>query len=215
MIAKVGNPTYNDTSYAPNSPTTIYDTCYDVDGFPYDCNPHIIYQNNVWNSFNIIQYGSNNQSDGNGLLVTMPTTKSILWIRTLGDRWNKLKVYDSSGKQFGNWTGGFRNLAKINPDGGIGDTYYNVHEWMPINVTGHNGTLYVIATSSPTTNDFWLSGIAFTTNPDALTWQSAVNYHWAVNGGPGLAWNSIWNSDNLANINPGTTATLMVPVVGN
>ena len=183
VIAKVGNPTYTESS--------------------------------VWNGYNIIRYGGNNQADGDGLLVTMPTDKDTLWLRFLGERWNMVKVYDDAGNQFGNWAAGHRKNNRITPDGGMDDSHNDKHEWTPINVKGHSGKLYVIS-KTRTSGSFYISGVAFTDNPHGLTWVSAVGLHWAINGGNSLTWNNqSWNNDNLAQINDNTFWTMKIPVVEN
>ena len=65
-------------------------------------------------------------------------------------------------------------------------------------------------------SDSWLSGIAFSKNLWGHAVNSAVAYHWAINGGNGLAWNSHdWNSDILAYFPAGSNHVVMVPVVAN
>ena len=187
IALKVGNPSYNDTTYI-----------------------------NGWNGRPILKYGANNEADGNGMLVTMPTDKDVLWLRFLGgDRWNVVKVYDDLGNQFGKWSAGYRDNNTITPDGALEDSNSVYHQWIPINVKGHSGKLYVI--SKPNTSaEFWCSGIAFTNNPLGLTWLSAVGLHWAINGGNGINWDSSqWHNDNLAEIHANTFDTMKIPVVEN
>lgn len=188
VAVKAGSAAYNDTTYTAS---------------------------NKWNERAIIQFGSNNEADGNGMLVTMPTDKNVLWIRFLGDRWNVVKVNDDKGKQFGLWSAGYRDNNAITPDGAAEDSVTDIHQWIPINVKGHSGKLYVISKAS-TNNDFWCSGIAWSDNLLDLTWLSAIAFHWAINGGDSTAWHSSqWNNDNLGQLAPGTFKTLKVPVAEN
>lgn len=188
VAVKVGSPTYNDTTHTSS---------------------------NRWNGREIICFGSNNQADGHGMLVTMPTDKSVLWLRFLGERWNVVKVYDDKGKQFGLWSAGYRDNNAIAPDGGVEDSYHDIHQWCPISVKGHSGKLYVIA-KPHTNNSFWCSGVAWSDNPLNLTWTSAVGLHWAINGGNGITWNNNqWNNDNLAEIRQGSFHLMKIPVVEN
>jgi len=124
-----------------------------------------------------------------------------------------VKVYDSSGKQFGIVAGGYRENFQIAPDGCLPNHDYNNHGWVPINVHGHDGSIYLVP-QARTTNNVWLSGIAFSDNPSGLIWRSAVNLYWALNGGNVLGWHSHnWNRDHLAFIAPNTFVTMKVPVV--
>ena len=68
--------------------------------------------------------------------------------------------------------------------------------------------------SKPQTNyDFWLSGLAFSTNPWAHAAQSAVGYNWGLNGGDQVPWWGHWNSDVLAQLTQGSSFLLKVPVI--
>ena len=189
VIVKLGNPAYNDQSYPPTKP---------------------------WNGRPIISYGGNNEADGNGAEVAIPAGYNTVWLRVLGDRWNVIHAYflDGGKEDLGNWTGGQRSANCYCPDGSLSDGYDNAHQWVPIPV-GRSGKLALI--SKPSTNsNFWLSGVGFSKNPWAHAAQSALGYHWAVNGGDRVAWNNDnWNSDVLAMINQKTNWELKVPVVSS
>lgn len=199
-IAKLGTPSYyNDTS-----------------------NP----ANNLWNDRTIIAYGANNETDGNGAVVTIPDGYNTVWVRVLGDRWNAIKAYllDKDNKkteELGIWTGGYRSTNCYSPDGSLTDSYFNFHQWLPIPIgtnlaqlpVGETRKLALISKTN-TDNYFWLSGLAFSKNPWSHATQSAVGYHWAINGGNAITWNSNnWNSDVLAQIPRKTNLELKVPVV--
>jgi hypothetical protein len=189
VIVKLGNPAYDDHSFPPNKP---------------------------WNGRPIVQYGGNSEADGNGAEVTIPEGYNTVWVRVLGDRWNVIHAYflDGAQEDLGQWTGGHRNANNFCPDGSLSDSYFNAHQWVPI-PTGRSGKLALI--SKPSTNsNFWLSGVAFSKNPWAHAAQSALGYHWGVNGGDKVAWNTHnWESDVLAMINQKTNWELKVPVVSS
>jgi hypothetical protein len=187
-IAKLGEPFYDDTTY----------------------------QKKFWNDRHLIRFGGNNEPDGNGALVIIPPGYDTVWVRVLGERWTviKAKFWDSRKENLGLWPGGFRSANCYCPDGSLTDSYYNVHQWMPI-PAGRSGKLALIV-KPYTNNHFWLSGLAFSKNPWAHAVQSAVGYHWAVNGGDKTVWSGgweNWNNDSLTKINPKTKWLLKVPVV--
>ena len=186
VIAKLGNPGYDETTY----------------------------KSQLWNDRHMIKFGGNNETDGNGLRVTIPAGFDTVWIRVLGERWNVVHAYflDGAKEDLGQWTGGLRSSNSYSPDGTLTDSYKVAHQWIPI-PAGRSGELALI--SKPNTNaDFWISGIAFSKNPWAHAVQSALGYHWRVNGGEATVWGEgDWNSDTLSKINAKTNLELKVPVV--
>lgn len=186
-IEKLGQPNYDDHTYT---------------------------QKKLWNDRPIIRYGGNNENDGNGAQVIIPDGYDTVWVRVLGDRWTVIKAYflDGGQESLGLWAGGHRDTNCYCPDGSLSDSHFNTHQWLPI-PAGRGGRLALIAKPS-TGGDFWLSGLAFSKNPWAHAVQSAVGYHWAVNGGDKVPWNNDnWNNDSLAMITPKTNLDLQVPVV--
>ena len=184
-IEKIGNPNYDGTTYKRQSP---------------------------WNDRHMIRFGGNNEANGNGAKVTIPAGYDTVWVRVLGDRWNGILTYFTDGYQLGSWTGGRRSANSYAPDGTLADGYAGAHQWVPIPAR-RAGQLALI--SKPNTDkDFWISGLAFSKNPWGHAAQSAVGYHWAVNGGNGTGWaEPNWNSDSLAKIDAKTTLVLKVPVI--
>jgi hypothetical protein len=194
VIVKLGNPGYDETTYSTNP----------------------------WQARRIIRFGLDNEADGNGAQVTIPTGYNTVWVRVLGDRWTVMKAYflDGDKEDLGLWAGGYRATNCYCPDGSLSDGYYFVdgnqnrtaHQWVPIPVR-RSGQLALIAKPN-TASHFWVSGIAFSQNPWAHAAQSAVAYHWGLNGGSAVKWNThVWNDDVLAEITANSKYELKVPVV--
>ena len=192
VIKKVGNPqTFDATSY----PST-----------------------NKWNGKTIIRIGNNENTDGNGIVTTPPTRYDVIWIQCLNERWESFKVYYTSSsthkrEYLGTYTCGFRWLNEISPDGGSPNAYWNVFGWLKIPIV-ESGVEHTIV--SGVNSDSWISGIAFSKNPWGHAMNSAVAYHWAVNGGEATTWyNQNWNNDNLSYFPTEQKKTIKVPVVQN
>ena len=188
VISKLGNPAYDDTTYRSNP---------------------------GWNDRRIIKYGGNQEARGNGARVNVPTGYDTLWIRVLGDRWATMHVYflDGAREDIGNWTGGFRDANSYTPDGAVADSYAREHQWVPIPVR-RAGSVAVISNRSD--KDFWISGVAFSKNPWGHAAQSALGYHWKVNGGDSTTWvTENAEGDILSQIDPKSDLALNVPVVSN
>ncbi len=198
-----------------------------VGNAPYD--DHTYAGGSLWARRHIIKFGSGNDPDGSGALVTIPAGYTTVWVRVLGDRWNviKAKYADGAAEDVGTFIGGLRSLNSYCPDGStadgcwIGDDAWGnkgvgvvAHQWVPI-PAGRPGQL--VLTSKPSTShDFWISGLAFSRNPWGHATQHALGYPWAVNGGVAnaVAWdNANWNRDVLSKILPQTKPLLKVPVV--
>lgn len=196
-VVKFGNPQYDETTYT---------------------------NKNLWNERPIIRFGSDNEADGNGALVTIPPGYDTVWVRVLGDRWTAMKAYftDGAKEDLGLWPGGYRATNCYCPDGSLSDGVHfstdnqnrTAHQWLPI-PAGRSGQLALVA--KPNTNwHFWVSGLAFSRNPWGHAGHSAVAYHWGLNGSERIKWNThIWNDDVLAEITAKTNSVLVVPVVPN
>ena len=177
----------------------------------YDAHTH---KTNLWNNQQIIKFGKDNEQDGNGAEIIIPQNKTTTWIRVLGERWTAFNVYylDGIKERIGLFAGGYKKLNGISPDGACTDAYWDIHQWVPI-PTHRSGKIAIIP--KPSTNgEFWLSGLAFSTNPWNHAMNSAVAYHWGLNGGTKLSWNSHeWNNDQLAAITQNGIRIMMVPVI--
>ena len=162
------------------------------------------YSSNLWNGRKILNIGQGVQSsNANGITVHVPSGYNVLWIRVLNDRWETFRVMSAvyTEAQQAIYTGGYRILNEISPDGGSADGYNTVHTWVPIPLY-FTGDYWVF---SDAYSDDWISGIAFGKN----LWNHAgVAYYWAVNGGSSVGWYSEnWNNDNLATLTPGIIKT--------
>jgi len=179
------------------------------------------YSTNTWNGKRILNIGTGVQSNGNGIIVNIPQGYDVLWLRALGDRWCVLRVSQytqGAAPNFQDWTEiyatGFRNLNKIAPDGAGTDSYWNVHEWMPIPIRGGANQYSVYSAQN---SDSWLSGIAFGQNIWNHATQSAVAYLWKLNPQTGdIGWSGQnWNNDQLSQFNAGSNVEVSVPVVNS
>ena len=171
-------------------------------------------ENNMWNARTILNIGGKNKFP-NGLKITVPINKNVVWLRLLNERWNSYQIYTINGVDLGNFTSGKRNLNPISPDGGASE-HTTYHIWMPIPVPGPGD--YIICTgnnSNDNGNDGWISGIAFTSNPWNLALNSAVAYFWTVNKGDALlTWvGDNWQNDHHAYLPNNKIITVNVPIV--
>jgi hypothetical protein len=189
-------------------------------------------RNTAYKGRPMIMYGGKSEKDGNGAKVMVPQGYNTVWVRVPGEGWHVIHAYflDNGKEDLGLWAGGWRSANSFCPDGTLSDGYNGVaHQWMPIPV-GRAGALALISQSAapqaeiPWNSELWISGLAFSKNPWAHAAQSAIGYHWAVNGGdktdfsllpkkaPHEDWRQ-WNGDSLSKINPNTTLVLKVPIV--
>ena len=187
-IVKFGSPSYDDTSYPSSNP---------------------------WNHRTIIKYGSNSEQDGNGALVTIPAGFDTIWIRVLGDRWNVVHAYALDRRpaiSASGWAGTARATrtaltdrsatARIRRTNGSLSTWASAAGWLSF-------------PSPIPTQEFWVSGLAFTKNPWAHAAQSAVAFVWGLNGGDTINWEGVWGSDVDCSVSPQTMKMLKVPFVNS
>ena len=173
------------------------------------------YKTNPWNNRLILRIGGKNTYP-NGILVTVPPGKNVIWVRVLNERWNCFQVYNDAGVLIWIYTGGRRNLNNLAPDGGCPDVTHRLHKWMfmPVPSAGN----YIICSGNNVNDggdDGWISGIAFSSNPWNWVMNPILAYHWKLNGTTAtIPWHSDdWNSDNLAYFPAGSTNTIIVPVI--
>jgi len=176
----------------------------------------LTYRKNSWNSKLMINIGSNSQANESGLKVTIPENYDVLWLRVHNnnDMWNILRVMyvDGNKESLPKFAAGARGLNEISPDGGASDSYDNFHMWVPIPLIRSG----IIVIHSDYTDGHWISGIAFGKNLWGHAKNSGMAYHWAINSGSKIIFNSKnWNNDILVNIPHGVISELIVPVVAN
>ena len=172
-------------------------------------------EKNKWNGRSMVNIGIGAQSGNNGLQVEVPAGKNVLWLRCSNHVWGRFLVrYLVAGqvKDLGQFTCGYRTLNEYAPDGGATDTYHRVHMWIDIALQA-SGTHFIVPQAN---SDSWISGVAFSNNLWGHAHNSAVAYHWAINGGTASGWNTHdWNSDNLGMIIANQVSTMYVPVSDN
>jgi hypothetical protein len=167
----------------------------------------------LWSDRPAICYGGVEEDDA-GAVVTVPEGYDTLWIRTAADRWNVVKAQflDGYKEDLGRWAGGRREGNCYCPDGSLADSHNNRHQWQPIPV-GRSGKVTLISKQG---SELWLSGLAFSKNTWSHATQSALGYHWKVNGGDATNWekeSDSWNGDTYTKIPEKTSLELLVPVV--
>jgi hypothetical protein len=177
-------------------------------------NPRLWHETHpLWHKRHILRFGNGRVSGRAGLRVDVPQGYDTLWVRVLNDRWFHMRVRgveDHEHSAVEKYTAGHRCLNEFSPDGAAPDSYHRLHMWVnvPLRYPGKYDLMSEIH------SDSWISGIAFTTNPWNMARNSAVGYHWGVNGGTKLRWHTHnWNNDNLASLDAGAVRTLMVPVI--
>lgn len=203
------------------------------------------YKTNLWPENNLkgkklIKFGGNNEVDGSGAIIRVPVEYNVVWVRILNERWTNMKAtYVADGDVIGNYASGFRNLNRLAPDGGTNDALWNTFDWIPIpladikkkgsiklQVPANDGSSNVLTrevveiyltSKIGTTSDFWLAGLAFSTNPWNHTFVSAYALTAQVNGGDKINMHDngggSWNNDILGLIPAGSKPTFIIPVV--
>jgi len=172
---------------------------------------------NLFNGRSIIRLGGHTKplAFPNGAFVNVPNNMNVIWLRILSDRWFNVKVYTEGGVDIGTFAAGLNHLNKYAPDGGSGDSYHTLHTWMAIPVP--KAGKYILVPGNKKNDggtDTWISGIAFSTNPWNHAYNSVVAYHWAVNEGTQLTWESDnWHSAPIAQIMKSKKNILYIPVV--
>jgi hypothetical protein len=173
------------------------------------------YRKNPWNGKLMINIGTT-QQNGNGLKVTIPEHRDVLWLRVHNDdhQWNQFRLMylDGDKETIPKYAAGQRKLNEISPDGGASDSFDRFHAWVPIPVP-RSGSLVVHADCN---NSHWISGVAFGNNLWGHAKNSGLAYHWAINGGTKINFHSEnWNNDILVYIPAGSVSQLFVPIVNN
>lgn len=178
-----------------------------------------------WCDRQVICFGTKDSND-RGALISIPADYSTVWVRVQGDRYYEFKadLLDGVKEDLGRWTGGRRCGNCYCPDGSLSDGYSfsSTHHWLsiPIGRQEGGGKLRLIDKSGSRGNGGLLfTGLGFSKNPWAHATQSALGYHWAVNGGTATGWNSAsgqsdgFYGDIFSYMEPGGQSELQVPYV--
>jgi len=174
---------------------------------------------NLWEGLPILNIGNGGNTNPNGLSITVPANKTVIWVRITNDTYTGYDLYNSSGVKLNSYASGYRNLINIDPNGCAIDSYRNYHKWMPMPVPGAGKYVLVGSNSGNSIGSFdnWISGIAFGTNPWNHALNSAVAYSFAINSASGTTsvpmWGNSWNNDQLGQFISGNTYNILVPVV--
>ena len=181
---------------------------------------------NPWNSFNMLAIGNGRDIPfPNGIKVTVPSNKNVIWLRFLNERMTCVRVFKEDGTYLFTQSNGYHNSNRYAPDGGGADAGWNVHSWSALPVPG-SGT-YVIVVGNNINGDGvdgWISGVAFSDNPWNHAYNPAVDFYWNTNYpgaakdsiNPDMTWSSNdWNGDILCQILSGRKVTFYVPVVAS
>lgn len=206
----------------PNDPIVVYQDIFDAVKAGaivkygrmqnYDDTSHNTDQK-LWNDRRLIRFGQK-ESDA-GALIIVPDRYDTVWVRVRGDESYNFKAQfrDKDKEDLGYWTTQNRYGNPYCPDGSLSDGYHRAHQWLPIPV-GRSGEISLMdKIGNPSAGGLWLSGLGFSKNPWAHATQSALGYHWAVNTGAPIQWETHeWNSDILAHISRGNKE-MMVPYV--
>jgi hypothetical protein len=166
----------------------------------------------LWFRRTIMRFGIGMMGNGQGIKVNVPDGGyNTLWLRVLNDRWFHIRIRgDNDFSEPERYTAGYRQLNEYSPDGAAADTEHTRHMWMHVPIR-QQGPLYVM---SEVNSDSYISGIAFSRNPWNHVRNSAVAYHWAVNGGDNARWHTHnWYNDNLASFDSGAIRSFRVPVI--
>ena len=166
---------------------------------------------NPWNKRKMLRMGMGAQPNGNGYKTTIPEGYNVLWLRVSNHVWFTVKVtyLDGNKEYMGSFAAGRRNLNEISPDGCTPDTNNDSHMWFSIAVSRPGEILM----STDVNCDGWVSGIAFGKNLWNHAKNSALAYHWTINGGDSINWHSEnWGGDQLAYIAGGSVKNIKVPV---
>jgi len=186
-------------------------------GNPPNWDDFTYHEGNKWNGRSMFRIGINEAPAGSGLQINaMPSGMSVLWLRHANHVWCRVKVtclVDGKLVDFKETTMGYRNLNNYAPDGGPNDSFHLTHTWFAIRL--NEKCKNIIITPKQNT-DTWVSGIAYSKNLWNHAYNSAVAYHWAINGGTNADWETHnWNNDQLIRVMNGRLHKFIVPVVSN
>jgi hypothetical protein len=186
----------------------------------------------------------NAQSSGVGIEITVPKSPpnnptgdySVLWIKCTNSHaiWYTFKLYhydsgsDTVIKTFGKFADGYNSLNKFSPDGSMHNDNWQTQQWVPIpfDLSGNSLRKLLLSNFYAQDKDFYISSIAFSTNPWNHCKVSAKAIFWQINNDDnsqgkteatgGLTWNSDnWQNQPLAQFNAGNLHQFRIPFVNS
>lgn len=164
----------------------------------------------------MIQFGGNTESlSTGGAIIEVPDKYDVLWLHIPSGRMTAVQVnYEKNLELIGIFTTAYSFYNMLSPDGGPENSYLYDFVWLPIPVP--KGGNVILTSVSPTNNNFWLSGFAFSTNPFNHATTSSLAYSYGLNGGSKIQWigNNNYNM-GVGIIQNGQIVTLMVPFVNS
>ena len=170
----------------------------------------------LWNGYKVLGIGWSTDAT-EGIYVNVPANMSVIWIRVLNDRWG---IYKIRGYLY--YVCGFRNIMRLRPNGGNPppEDVGQLHRWVPYPVPGPGQYLLTGGENSVACSN-WISGIAFSTNPNNHTSISPLSSVWGLNKDKNVGWhqpsypdNNV-NNDNNAFLPGNGTSTIILPVVNS
>lgn len=165
----------------------------------------------------MIQFGGNNESlSTGGAMIEIPDKFSVLWLHIPSSRLTAVQVnYEKNLELIGIFTTAYSFYNGLSPDGGPENSYLYDFVWLPIPVP--KGGNVILTSVSPTNNNFWLSGFAFSTNPYSHATATSLSYSYALNGGSKIQWIDRNNYNMGVGVIPSgqKDITLMVPFVNS
>ena len=115
------------------------------------------------------------------------------------------------------------NSSFLGPNNQIAHVGY--HEWLQFCIPKevidkyktNTNEIFVAINNGTHVNDNWITGIASCPNPYGLCTLSAVDIHWATNGGSGIPWNNgSWNEEAIAHFDSNIDYTdIRIPIASN
>ena len=161
----------------------------------------------------MIQFGGNNESlSTGGAMIEVPHKYDVLWLHVPAARLTAVQVnYEKNLELVGIFTSAYSIYNALSPDGGTENSYSQDFIWLPIPVP--NGGNVILTSVSPTNNNFWLSGFAFSTNPHNHATTSSLAYSYALNGGNKIQWTGNSNNMGVGMIPNGGKVDMMVPII--
>jgi hypothetical protein len=183
---------------------------------------------------------SSRQNDDKGIQITVPLHPnrssgqdySVLWLRLRNHNFQYFKVYELNGtvvkKYFGKHTIGKAYMNHISPDGSIkSDEYLKVLWWpVPIDLSGNSSRNIMINSFVDLSNNMWIGGVAFSTNPwnhCLIHGNSLYNHINDDNTLSGLFpdtatiknFDAVFNETYLFGMQPSTSPIIRIPFVNS